>query len=219
MLFRSPVVARIAKQTGALTVAVVTKPFVFEGRRRMRQAEEGLNELRAAPRQPAVQALLGERIGALLGGETLTLALTLEANSGVQLNLRGSSDQAVPELAPLAREGLVLPESRKEIARAVIGLEGSSHLGNSPITIAPARRSSPLCRSWSTMRSSRYGRSPTSSKNSTKPSGGLNAHGVPSEASRFVTVPPSSGPANSPLFSDVESEPRQFFYVGVTYGF
>jgi cell division protein FtsZ len=43
----APVVARIAKQTGALTVAVVTKPFGFEGRRRMRQAEEGLAELRA----------------------------------------------------------------------------------------------------------------------------------------------------------------------------
>src|SRR5436309_5636380 len=43
----APVVARIAKQTGALTVAVVTKPFLFEGRRRMKQAEEGLSELRA----------------------------------------------------------------------------------------------------------------------------------------------------------------------------
>ena len=43
----APVVARLAKQTGALTVAVVTKPFTFEGRRRMRQAEEGLSELRA----------------------------------------------------------------------------------------------------------------------------------------------------------------------------
>jgi len=43
----APVVARIAKSTGALTVAVVTKPFIFEGRRRMRQAEEGLAELRA----------------------------------------------------------------------------------------------------------------------------------------------------------------------------
>ena len=43
----APVVARIAKSSGALTVAVVTKPFTFEGRRRMRQAEEGLAELRA----------------------------------------------------------------------------------------------------------------------------------------------------------------------------
>jgi cell division protein FtsZ len=43
----APVVARLAKQTGALTVAVVTKPFAFEGRRRLRQADDGLAELRA----------------------------------------------------------------------------------------------------------------------------------------------------------------------------
>jgi cell division protein FtsZ len=43
----APIVAALARQTGALTVAVVTKPFAFEGRRRMRQAEEGLAELRA----------------------------------------------------------------------------------------------------------------------------------------------------------------------------
>ena len=42
----SPVVAKIAKDMGALTVAVVTKPFGFEGRRRMRAAEEGLAALR-----------------------------------------------------------------------------------------------------------------------------------------------------------------------------
>ena len=43
----APVVARLARQAGALTVAVVTKPFQFEGRRRLRQADEGLQELRA----------------------------------------------------------------------------------------------------------------------------------------------------------------------------
>ncbi len=43
----APVVARLARAAGALTVAVVTKPFLFEGRRRMRQCEEGLEELRA----------------------------------------------------------------------------------------------------------------------------------------------------------------------------
>jgi cell division protein FtsZ len=43
----APVVARLARQAGALTVAVVTKPVQFEGRRRQRQAEEGLAELRA----------------------------------------------------------------------------------------------------------------------------------------------------------------------------
>ncbi len=38
----SPVVAEIAKELGALTVAVVTKPFLFEGTRRMVNAEEGI---------------------------------------------------------------------------------------------------------------------------------------------------------------------------------
>jgi len=42
----SSVVARIAREEGALTVAVVTKPFIFEGRQRGRQAEEGLAALR-----------------------------------------------------------------------------------------------------------------------------------------------------------------------------
>ncbi|MBI5569249.1 MAG: cell division protein FtsZ [Desulfomonile tiedjei] len=43
----APVLARIARQEiGALTVAVVTKPFLFEGKKRMRQAEEGIEMLR-----------------------------------------------------------------------------------------------------------------------------------------------------------------------------
>lgn len=42
----APIVAKIAKETGALTVAVVTKPFSFEGQQRMRLAEQGLDELR-----------------------------------------------------------------------------------------------------------------------------------------------------------------------------
>jgi len=42
----SPVIAEIAKEQGALTIAVVTKPFSFEGTRRMVAAEEGVNNLR-----------------------------------------------------------------------------------------------------------------------------------------------------------------------------
>lgn len=41
----APVVAQIAKEMGILTVAVVTKPFPFEGRKRLRIAEEGIQEL------------------------------------------------------------------------------------------------------------------------------------------------------------------------------
>jgi cell division protein FtsZ len=42
----APVVARIAKQLGALTIGVVTRPFTFEGRRRANQAESGIGQLR-----------------------------------------------------------------------------------------------------------------------------------------------------------------------------
>ncbi len=42
----APVVARIAKEIGALTVAIVTKPFAFEGARRRKIAEAGIDELR-----------------------------------------------------------------------------------------------------------------------------------------------------------------------------
>lgn len=42
----APVVARVAKELGALTVGVVTKPFAFEGRARMRNAEEGWKKLK-----------------------------------------------------------------------------------------------------------------------------------------------------------------------------
>ena len=42
----SPIVAEVARELGALTVAVVTKPFQFEGRKRQRQAEEGIALLR-----------------------------------------------------------------------------------------------------------------------------------------------------------------------------
>jgi cell division protein FtsZ len=42
----APVVARVAKTLGALTIGVVTRPFAFEGRRRAQQAEEGIEQLR-----------------------------------------------------------------------------------------------------------------------------------------------------------------------------
>jgi cell division protein FtsZ len=42
----APVVSQMAREAGALTVGIVTKPFLFEGRRRMKQAEGGIAEMR-----------------------------------------------------------------------------------------------------------------------------------------------------------------------------
>ena len=66
----APIIAEIAKSIGALTVAVVTKPFLFEGKKRERQAEEGLAELKKIVDTLIVipnQRLLG------LGGKTMSL--------------------------------------------------------------------------------------------------------------------------------------------------
>ena len=43
----APVIAQMAKEAGILTVGVVTKPFAFEGKKRMKNAEEGIQELKA----------------------------------------------------------------------------------------------------------------------------------------------------------------------------
>ncbi len=62
----APVVAEIARELGILTVAVVTKPFIFEGRKRIKQAESGIAELRSRGRhddrhpQPAPARLVGK---------------------------------------------------------------------------------------------------------------------------------------------------------------
>src|SRR6058998_1585526 len=42
----APIVAELAKDAGSLTVGIVTKPFLFEGRKRMRQAEQGIADMR-----------------------------------------------------------------------------------------------------------------------------------------------------------------------------
>ena len=42
----APVIAELAREAGALTVGIVTKPFLFEGRKRMRQAEQGIADMR-----------------------------------------------------------------------------------------------------------------------------------------------------------------------------
>jgi hypothetical protein len=61
----APVVAQIAKELGILTVAVVTKPFPFEGRKRLQVAEKGISELgqvrRLADHHPQREAADGAR--------------------------------------------------------------------------------------------------------------------------------------------------------------
>ncbi len=64
----SPIIARIAKEMNALTVAVVTKPFFFEGQQRMRLAEGGLDELRQAV--DAIIVIPNDRLLSTISKET-----------------------------------------------------------------------------------------------------------------------------------------------------
>ena len=59
----SPVIAQIARETGALTVAVVTRPFDFEGLRRMRAANEGINRIKE--HSDTLLAIPNERLHAI----------------------------------------------------------------------------------------------------------------------------------------------------------
>jgi cell division protein FtsZ len=63
----APVVAEVAKEMGILTVAVVTKPFSFEGSRRMQSAESGIQEL--SQHVDSVIVILNEKLEEVLGDE------------------------------------------------------------------------------------------------------------------------------------------------------
>jgi cell division protein FtsZ len=66
----APVIARIAKEMGILTVGVVTKPFEFEGGRRMSNADLGMQELEA--NVDSLIVVLNEKLMELPGGEDMT---------------------------------------------------------------------------------------------------------------------------------------------------
>src|SRR5947199_368424 len=63
----APVVAEVAKEMGILTVAVVTKPFSFEGNKRMQSAETGIAEL--AGNVDSVIVILNEKLEEVLGDD------------------------------------------------------------------------------------------------------------------------------------------------------
>jgi cell division protein FtsZ len=85
----APVIANLASEIGALTIAVVTKPFIFEGGRRNRQADQGLSELRESV--DSVITIPNERL--LSADRSLTLLKAFEAADDVlRQAIQGISD-------------------------------------------------------------------------------------------------------------------------------
>ncbi len=93
------VIAECAKELGILTVGVVTKPFTFEGRVRMRNAEQGIQNLK-----PAVDTLItipNDKLIALVGKSSLPDALRV-ADDVLRQGIQGISDLiAVPAMINL----------------------------------------------------------------------------------------------------------------------
>jgi cell division protein FtsZ len=86
----SSVVARIAKELGCLTVGVVTKPFVFEGKRRMKNAERGMAEL--AGQVDTLITIPNQRLLSVAGRNTSLLDTFRKADDILYQAVKGISD-------------------------------------------------------------------------------------------------------------------------------
>lgn len=86
----APIVARIAKEMGALTVAVVTKPFFFEGQMRMKLAEQGLEELRQSV--DAIIVIPNDRLLSTISKETTAKSAFAICDDVLKSAVEGISD-------------------------------------------------------------------------------------------------------------------------------
>jgi len=86
----APVIARLAREAGALTVGVVTKPFVFEGKRRLRQAEEGIEELKESV--DTLIVIPNQRLLSIAAKTTTMLEAFNKADDVLLQAVRGISD-------------------------------------------------------------------------------------------------------------------------------
>jgi len=94
----APIVAQVAKELGILTVAVVTKPFLMEGNKRLQIAEHGIAEL--GKYVDSLITIPNEKLLTVLGGETTLLDAFRSANQVLQ-----GAVQGIAEL--ITRPGLI----------------------------------------------------------------------------------------------------------------
>ncbi len=86
----APIIAKVAKELGSLTVGVVTKPFTFEGKRRMKQADEGMKELKASV--DTLIAIPNQRLLSVAGRNSSILETFKKADDVLLQAVRGISD-------------------------------------------------------------------------------------------------------------------------------
>ncbi|MCX8117196.1 MAG: cell division protein FtsZ [Desulfobacterota bacterium] len=86
----APVIAEVAREVGALTVAIVTKPFHFEGKKRMKQAEEGLANLKMTA--DALITIPNQRLLSISGKNMTLLEAFKKADEILYHAAKGISD-------------------------------------------------------------------------------------------------------------------------------
>jgi cell division protein FtsZ len=136
----SPVIAEIAKEVGALTVGVVTKPFTFEGRRRMSAAEKGIQNLRS--RVDTLITIPNDRLLQVVEKRTSIVDAFRMADDVLRQGVQGISDLiAVPGLINL--DFADVKTIMTETGSALMGI-GVSKGENRAAEAARAAISSPL---------------------------------------------------------------------------
>jgi cell division protein FtsZ len=136
----APVIASLANQLGALTVAVVTKPFKFEGRKRFQQAEAGLAEL--AETVDTMITIPNERLLATVEKSTSMSDAFATADDVLRQAIQGISDLIlVPGLINLDFADVKTIMSRMGMAIMGTGVASGEHRAR---TAATAAISSPL---------------------------------------------------------------------------
>jgi len=136
----APVIARIAKDLGALTVGVVTKPFLFEGRKRFKQAEEGIRELRSAV--DTLIVIPNQRLIEISGRSTTALEAFQKADEVLLQAVRGIS-QIITEPGLINVDFADVRTIMAEMGMAMMGA-GLGRGDNRACDAAAAAISSPL---------------------------------------------------------------------------
>ena len=119
----APVVAEVAREMGILTVAVVTKPFSFEGTKRMRLAEAGIEEL--GGHVDALIVILNDKLEEVLG-EDVTMDEAFKAADDVLNNAVAGISEIIN------REGLVNVDFQD--VRTVMSEQGMAMMGSAQMS-------------------------------------------------------------------------------------
>lgn len=136
----APIVASLARELGALTIAVVTKPFAFEGKRRMAQAEQGLAELSEAV--DTVICIPNERLMQFVDKGTSFFEAFRIADDILRQGVQGISD-IITITGIINRDFADIKTIMKGMGYAVMGTAIASG-GNRAVEAANRAISSPL---------------------------------------------------------------------------